>query len=45
MHAPEHNHLNTPGSLKHLKSVALRFLGLMADLDPKGEGDNSMPGK
>ena len=21
-----------------------RFLGLMADLDPKGEGDNSMPG-
>ena len=22
-----------------------RFLGLMADLDPKGEGDNSMPGK
>jgi hypothetical protein len=22
-----------------------RFLGLMADLDPKGEGDKSMPGK
>ena len=22
-----------------------RFLGLMADLDPKGEGDQSMPGK
>ena len=22
-----------------------RFLGLMAYLDPKGEGDNSMPGK
>jgi hypothetical protein len=22
-----------------------RFLGLMADLDPKGKGDNSMPGK
>ena len=22
-----------------------RFLGLMADLDPKGEGDNSMPEK
>ena len=25
MHAPEHNHLNTPGSLKHLKSVALGY--------------------
>jgi hypothetical protein len=27
MHAPEHNHLNTPGSLKHLKSVALGHKG------------------
>jgi hypothetical protein len=25
--------------------VQRRFLGLMADLDPKGEGDKSMPGK
>ena len=30
-----------PGSREELEG---RFLGLMADLDPKGEGDNSMPG-
>ena len=30
MHAPEHNHLNTPGSLKHLKSVALGHAGTIS---------------
>jgi hypothetical protein len=33
MHAPEHNHLNTPGSLKHLKSVALAYTQAQADAE------------
>ena len=50
----EHRSINHPAGPKYLKDLALRlsreglggrFLGLMADLDGKPEGDNSMPGK
>jgi ABC-type nitrate/sulfonate/bicarbonate transport system substrate-binding protein len=48
MHAPEHNHLNTPGSLKHLKSVALSYIQAQqehrANLDIFAEGSVMEPG-
>lgn len=37
----EHNHLNTPGSLKHLKSVVLAPAGLTAEARPESARQTS----